>query len=837
MSPFAGFATIKRLRKAKVNITASDIARTTDGTLTGRGDIIVSDLITDSRQVSFTENAAFIAISGINHDGHQFIDTLFRRGVRVFIVERLPVNVNFYPDAGFIVTANTIGALQLLAAAKRTYFKSTVIAVTGSAGKTIVKEWLADLLGRTSPVIRSPKSYNSQVGVPLSVWKLEDKFKYGIFEAGISFPGEMEKLQRVIDPDIGIITNIGDAHNENFPDHESKAREKLKLFLNASTIIFCSDQPLVSKLISSDKNLRKKNLVDWSFRNSDAKVFVKKQEMDNGHTGLEIIYRNIASDFEIPFSDRASVENAVTAASACLALGMEPAVIRDGLSELVSVAMRMEMKNGINNCHLIEDYYNSDPGSLGMALEYLRSQNNRKTTLILSDFVQSGREEKELYSEVADLVRRTGIDKFIGIGKALMRNSSSFDDEASFFYSTDDFIHNFNNREFRNEVILLKGARVFELERIGKLLEQQVHITVLEINLDAVSHNLNEFRKYLDPGTRIMAMVKAFGYGAGAAEIAGLLEYHRVSYLGVAYADEGADLRKAGVTLPVMVMNPDITSGDVIIQNNLEPEIYSFSSLNRFAETASKQGLYNYPVHIKIDTGMHRLGFMPDEIDEMALRIKELSCLRIISVFSHLASSEDPAFDRFTHHQVELFSSAVNRVKETVGYSFLRHILNTSGIVRFPQYQFDMVRPGIGIYGAGSFEGISLKPASRFKTRISQVKKIPAGDPVGYGCADVSDIERVIAILPAGYADGLNRRLGNGNGSLFINGKKAPLTGNICMDMCMADITGIDAEEGDEAEIFGQNISINELARQCDTIPYEILTSIPGRVKRVFFRE
>ena len=820
-----------------MNFTTSDIVRITRGTLSGPGDIIVLDLVTDSRQVSFTENAAFIAIRGMNHDGHKFIDALFKRGLRVFIVERLPAKIDYYPDVAFVVTGDTINALQLLAAAKRALFKSTVIAVTGSAGKTIVKEWLADLLGRTSPVIRSPKSYNSQVGVPLSVWKLEDKFKFGIFEAGISRPGEMEKLQRVIDPDIGIITNIGDAHNENFPDHETKAREKLKLFLNASTIIFCRDHSLVSNLISGDQNLREKNLVDWSLQNRDAKIFVKKQHLGNGHTGIKVIYKNTNSYFEIPFSDRASVENAITAASACLAIGMNPADIRDGLAELVSVAMRMELKSGINNCHLIEDYYNSDPGSLGMALEYLRSQNNRKTTLILSDFIQSGREEKELYNEVADLVRKTGIDKFIGIGNALMRNSSFFDDEARFFYSTDDFISHFNSNDFWNEVILLKGARVFELERIGRLLEQQVHITVLEINLDAISHNLNEFRKYLNPETRIMAMVKAFGYGAGAAEIAGLMEYHRVSYLGVAYADEGVDLRKAGVTIPVMVMNPDITSADVIIQYNLEPEIYSFSSLERFAEAASKNGLFNYPIHLKIDTGMHRLGFMPDEIDKLASRIKEFSCIRIMSVFSHLASSEDPEFDKFTHHQVELFSLAVSKIKETVGYSFIRHILNTSGIVRFPQYQFDMVRPGIGIYGAGSFEGISLRPASRFKTRISQIKRIPAGEPVGYGCADVSDNERVIAILPVGYADGLDRRLGNRKGSLFIKGTKAPLTGNICMDTCMADITGINADEGDEAEIFGQNISINELARQCRTIPYEILTSIPPRVKRVFFRE
>jgi len=820
-----------------MNFNSADLAAITNGTLTGPPDLVVSELVTDSRQVSFAENAAFFAIRGANHDGHQFIDTLYHKGVKVFIVEKLPEEISLYPDGAFILTGNAIEALQLLAAAKRKAFKSTIIAITGSTGKTIVKEWLADVLGRSYPVLRSPKSYNSQVGVPLSVWKLEEKYKFGIFEAGISMPGEMEKLQRVINPDIGIITNIGDAHNENFPDNTVKTGEKLKLFVNSSMIIYCSDQPIVASLILKDNNLGSKNLVDWSFQNNKAKVFVKKKLMDKGSTTLQITFNNVTGDFVIPFSDRASVENAVTVAAVCLASGMDVKMIREGLSQLVSVAMRMEMKSGINNCNLIEDYYNSDPGSLGMALEFLRSQSNRKTTLILSDFVQIGREEKELYGEVADLVRKTGIDKFIGIGQALMRNSSMFDDEARFYYSTDDFIHKFNGQEFSNEIILLKGARVFELEKIGKLLEQQVHITVLEINLDAISHNLNEFRQHLNPETRIMAMVKAFAYGAGSSEIAALLEYHRVSYLGVAFSDEGAELRKAGVTMPVMVMNPDLSSSDVIIQHNLEPEIYSFPSLERFAETASKHGLYNYPIHLKIDTGMHRLGFMPEEIDDLISRIKDLSCVRIVSVFSHLAASEDPAFDSFTHHQVELFSFISGKIREAVGYSFLRHILNTSGILRFPQYQFDMVRPGIGIYGAGIFEGISLRTVSRFKTRISQVKKIPAGDPVGYGCADISDDVRIIAILPVGYADGLDRKMGNRKGSLFIKGRKVPLIGNICMDMCMVDVTGLNAMEGDEAEIFGQNISINELALQCETIPYEILTSIPGRVKRVFFRE
>jgi alanine racemase len=472
-----------------------------------------------------------------------------------------------------------------------------------------------------------------------------------------------------------------------------------------------------------------------------------------------------------------------------------------------------------------------------MAVEYLKSQNNRRSTLIMSDFMQSGRDETELYSEVSELIRKAGIDKFIGIGHALMRCRSSFGRNAAFYYSTDDFLHSFSSADFSNEIILLKGARMFEFERIGKILEQQVHQTVLEINLDAIAHNLNEFRRYLKPSTRIMVMVKAFAYGAGPAEIASLLEYHRVSYLGVAYADEGVELRDAGVTLPIMVMNPDPASSELMIKYNLEPEIYSFSALERFSEVASKHGLVHYPVHIKIDSGMHRLGFMPEDTDKLISKIIRTESLKIISVFSHLSCSEDPSCDQFTHRQVKVFLKAVNQIRVATGYPFLTHICNSSGIVRFPQYQFDMVRPGIGIYGAGSFENLDLKVAGRFRTKISQVKIIPAGEPVGYGCADVSDKERTIAILPVGYADGLNRKLGNRNGELMIKGSRIPIIGNICMDMCMADITGLDADEGDEAEIFGENISIDEIANKCQTIPYEILTSIPGRVKRVFYRE
>ena len=817
--------------------TASEISQIVNGKLEVNPGLEITDVFTDSRRVSFTEGLAFFAIHGKNHDGHSFIDHLYQKGIRIFVVEREPADLSIYLDAAFIQVENTVNALQLLASFHRKSFRSPVIAVTGSAGKTVVKEWLADILGLSSPVIRSPKSYNSQIGVPLSVLKLDDKYTIGIFEAGISQPGEMENLRKIIEPDIGIIINIGDAHGENFPDMTAKAAEKLKLFINASTVIFCSDHKIIQKLIMSERTFKSKKLIDWSCENNHAAITVKKSPVPENKIQIEMGYQGMTHNFVIPFNDRASEENAITVAAACLVMGKDPELIRKGLASLVSVAMRMEIKTGINNSQLVEDFYNSDPGSLGMAIEFLRGQNSRNTTLILSDFIQSGRDEKELYGGVADLIRKNGINKFIGIGPVLARNKSLFRDDARFFYSTDEFIHRFNPSQFKNETILLKGARKFEFEKIGKLLEQQVHQTLLEVNLDAIAHNLNEFRRCLDPETRIMAMVKAFAYGAGPAEIAGLLEFHRVSYLGVAYVDEGVELRNAGVTLPVMVMNPDSSAAEQMIRYDLEPEIYNFSSLEQFSEVASKHGLAHYPVHIKIDSGMHRLGFMPEEVEELASRLKLLECVKVISVFSHFASSEDPRFDEFTNRQAEIFLRAAEKICDAAGYPVLKHICNSSAIVRFPQYQFEMVRPGIGIYGAGKIEGLNLKPAGRFKTRISQIKKIPAGEPVGYGCADVSDRERTIAILPVGYADGLSRKLGNSNGSLYIRNRRVPVIGNVCMDMCMADVSGINAAEGDEAEIFGENIRIDEVAEKCGTIPYEILTSIPGRVKRVFFRE
>jgi alanine racemase len=819
-----------------VKITASEIADITGGRLFGVPDNVVKDLLTDSRGAGFSEGLAFFAIKGANHDGHKFIAQLYDRGIRIFIAERLPESADDWTGASFIVVGDTVEALQRVAAHKRKYFGGTVIAITGSAGKTIVKEWLADVAGKVRKVIRSPKSYNSQIGVPLSVWKLEDGFDTAIIEAGISHPGEMEKLGNVINPNIGVITNIGDAHSENFPDLKTKASEKLILFKKCRTIVWCRDHKIIDLLIRNDDNLKSKKLVDWSAENNKAALFLEETVSNNGISNLKVRFGNKRYVFSIPFTDRASVENAMTVAAVCLSEGIDDEVIKTGLTGLVSVAMRMEIKAGINGCQLIEDYYNSDPGSLSMALDYLRSQSRRRSVLILSDFVQSGRDVKDLYSEVARLVKRMGIERFIGIGKDLSSCRDLFPEGSRFHFSTDEFISNLLPAWFSDEVILLKGARIFEFEKISQILEQQVHQTVLEISLDAITNNLNEFRKRLGNGTRIMAMVKAFAYGAGPSEIAALLEFHRIDYLAVAYADEGVELRKADVTTPVVVMNPEPSGFGVMIKYNLEPELYSLGLLRKFIDSASRHGLVQYPVHLKIDTGMHRLGFMPDETGLMLDLVRSSATVKVVSVFSHLAASENPALDDFTKKQAELFIGISDRIKKDLGYGFMRHILNSSGIARFPQYQFEMVRPGIGLYGISTSPGMDLRPAGRYITRISQVKRIPAGEPVGYGCADVSGVERDIAILPVGYADGLDRKLGNNNGSLFINGSRVPITGNICMDMCMVDVSGINAKEGDEAEIFGMNITVEEMALKCGTIPYEILTSIPARVRRVFHR-
>ncbi len=819
-------------------MTTGEVALIVGGQLFGPDSKVVSGLVIDSRSATPDREALFFALRGRNHDGHNFLVSMAERGVRSFVAERIPEELKGMEEICFIKVDDTLAALQKLAEARRIMFGGRVIAVTGSAGKTIVKEWLAAIMSRVKHVVRSPRSYNSQTGVPLSVWKLDNQYQAAVIEAGISQPGEMSRLQRIIRPDTGIFTNIGDAHQENFTGAREKIREKLTLFGGVEKLIYPLDYPELAEEVEMAFGGRGTELAGWSFRNTSAPYHAEQMEGERGSVRIGIKHRSGLLEYSIPFSDRASVENSVSVAVACLLEGIPADVIVDGMAQLNQVAMRMAIKEGVNNCIIIEDYYNSDPGSLAMAIDFLKSQQGRKHTLILSDFLQTGRDAGDLAEEVADLVRRGVVGRMIGIGEGLYANSSRFEGtDARFFRSTGEFLSSFSRLSFNNETILLKGARVYEFERIATLLEQKRHTTVLEINLDAISRNLAMFRSMLNPEVRIMGMVKAFAYGSGISEIGSLLEYNRVDWLAVAYADEGVELRDAGITIPVMVMNPDETSYDILIQYNLEPEIYSFRVLSGFIREAVRHGLESYPVHVKIDTGMHRLGFLPSDVRELCRIIKGMDSIKPVSVFSHLAASEAEVSDSLTIRQATLFDLACSELSEGLGYMPLRHLLNSAGIIRFPRYQYEMVRPGIGLYGLVDADAPGLQQTSRYVSRISQIKQVRAGEPVGYGYSGISKEDRSIATIPVGYADGLSRQMGNGRGAVWIGGRRAPLVGNICMDMCMADITGCNASEGDQAEIFGENISIREVARICGTIPYEIITSIPPRVRRIFYHE
>jgi len=818
-----------------VIIEARELARITGGSLTGDYSLTITGIMTDSRVPGAGPEVLFIALRGPNHDGHKFIETLFVRGVRLFLVDTLPPGHREMAGAGFVVVEDTLEALHCLAKWRRDSFSGKVIAVTGSAGKTIVKEWLAGTLSLVKSVIRSPKSYNSQVGVALSLMNLDDNYETAVIEAGISRPGEMDKLARIIRPDTVIITNIGDAHGENFTGRKAIAAEKLKLTAGADLVICSADDELIrNEMAASHPGIP---LYTWTLSGKKAALAVEAADTaDNGR-----ILRCTADEgsFEavIPFADQASTENAVSVIACCLAENLPDRIITKGMAELPAVAMRMEVKRGKNGCTLIEDYYNSDPASLGMALDFLMRHARGKTTLILSDFRQIGGDERLLYEGVSRAVSSAGIDRFIGIGEALTRQSENFPAGSLFFSSTRECSEAIRGIQFRDETILIKGARVFGLEKISVLLVRQLHQTRLEINMNSVVHNLNEFRHLLMPGTGVIAMVKAFAYGSGSAEIASLLEYNGVGCFAVAYADEGVALREAGITSPVIVMNPDESVTELIIHNNLEPEIYSIESFAAFASAARRFGLLHYPVHIKLDTGMHRLGFGIGDIDELISRLTGQQHLRVVSLFSHLAASEDPAHDAFTRRQAGLLKETAGRMKAALGYGFSLHLLNSSGIARFPEYQFDMIRLGIGLYGIGRYEGVTLRQTGRFVTAVSQVRIVPAGEPVSYGCHGESEHDREIAVIPVGYADGLRRELGQGKGCLYIKGGRVPTVGNICMDMCMVDVTGMNVRAGDEAEVFGANISIEEIASLCNTIPYEILTSIPPRVKRIYVNE
>ena len=790
----------------------------------------IENISIDSRSLQNGSNTLFFALVGPNNDGHDYISALIEEGVQNFVVTYIPQNLE--NKANFFVVEDTLKSLQLFATYYRSLYHFPIIGVTGSNGKTIVKEWLNFLLSPDFNIIRSPKSYNSQVGVPLSVLAINEKHNFGIFEAGISTRNEMEKLEKIIQPTIGILTNIGSAHDEGFSNIGEKIKEKLKLFKNVSVLIYNKNKTIDSFLNPTI------NTFSWSCTDHHADVFIAtKSILDK--TILKIKIQNNNFEIKIPFRDDASVENAIHCMMVMLYLEYDYKTIETRMELLFPVEMRLKLKNGINTTTLIDDSYSSDFQSLKIALDFLESQKqHKKKTLILSDIFQSGLANEDLYSGVSQLIISNKINRVIGIGETISKYKSKFSN-CTTFANTEEFIANLNVLNLNNETILIKGARTFHFEKIVSALEEKTHETVLEINLNAISHNLNFYKAKLKSETKIMVMVKAFGYGNGGFEIAKLLEHHKVSYLGVAFADEGISLKTAGIHLPIMVLNPENTSFEAIIQHHLEPEIYSLKGLKTFLKVAEQKKLYHFPIHIKLDTGMHRLGFEEENIEELISVLRGNKSVTVKSILSHMATSDDIKHRDFALSQIDLFDKFSSKLMNELQLKPIRHILNTSGISNFPEAQYDMVRLGIGLYGVSNDveEQKYLENVGTLKSIISQIRTIDAGESVGYGRRFIAEKTTKIATIPIGYADGISRLWGNGLGFVTVNDQKATIVGSICMDMLMVDVTEIICKEGDQVIIFGESPTVTIMAEQLQTIPYEILTSISQRVKRVFYRE
>lgn len=811
----------------------------------------IEHIVIDSRKIVFPQPSVFFAINGPRRDGHLFIDEVYERGVRFFVVSKMPA-AKEYSDAFFLLVEDVLIALQKLAAFHRSRFSIPVIGITGSNGKTIVKEWLFQLLQDDFTIVRSPRSYNSQVGVPLSLWQMDEQYTLGIFEAGISTMNEMAALANMIQPTIGVFTNLAEAHSEGFADNRTKALEKIKLFQQVGILVYAKDQVMAAiDPEGTDKNLFPHSIqfFSWS-RTTNARLQIIDEIIHLGHTTLIASCDGTKMEIDILFTDRISIDNAITCWAVLLALQTDPFLIQKRMKLLASIDMRMQLKNGIHQCKVLNDSYSNDTFSLNLAIDYLLQQaGEQATTVILSDILQSGIQESVLYRDIAGSLKKRGISRLIGIGPAISRNRTFFlanelDDTfpltSLFFPNTNAFMEQVGAINFSHEFILLKGARIFEFEKIAHWLEQKVHQTQLEINLSAVTNNLKAFQGQLSVTTKLMAMVKAFGYGSGSAEISRLLQFHKVDYLAVAYADEGVELRKAGISLPIMVLNVDVAAFDTLVTYQLEPEIYSFAIFDAFHEYLKSQGVQMFPVHIKFNTGMNRLGFETADVDSLALATHSRQTMVIRSVFSHLVASESTVHDGFTAEQVKLFTKACDTLQLIIGYPFLRHIANTAAIQRNPAYQFDMVRLGIGLYGVDTkgFNPLLLETAVSLTTTIAQIRQVKAGETVGYGRAGFLNRDSTIATIRIGYADGYSRHLGNGKGKVWVRNQLAPVIGNICMDMTMIDITDIpDVKESDIVEIFGKNLPIQLLANWAGTIPYEIMTGISQRVKRIYIAE
>lgn len=807
----------------------------------GSADGSIRWILTDSRSVCFPEDTLFFAIRSERNDGHKYVADLYRRGVRNFVVEELPADrETAYADANFLKVPHSVEALQRLAERHRDEFDIPIVGITGSNGKTVVKEWLYQLLSPQMVATRSPRSYNSQIGVPLSVWLLDEHSQVGIFEAGISQKGEMQALRDIIQPTIGVLTNLGSAHQENFSSMEEKCLEKLKLFHDTKAIVYPLDDETVRSCVA--KYDYKGEQIAWSMKDPGAKMYVNNVEKSGISTTVSYVFDSKEGRYTLPFIDEASVENSVTCAAVALHLGLDMEQIAERMPAIEPVAMRLEVKEGQHGCTLINDSYNSDVNSLDIALDFMSRRPDhagRKRTLILSDIYQSGKAGKALYKEVSDLAKTRGVQKIIGIGPEISANAEAIDiPEKHFFADCHEFIASPEFGCLHDEVILLKGARKFSFDRLTELLEQKVHETILEVNLNAVVKNLNHFRSYMKPTTKIVCMVKADAYGAGAVEVAKTLQDHRVDYLAVAVADEGVTLRRNGITSNIMIMNPEMTAFKTMFDFKLEPEVYSFRLLDALVKAARKEGITGYPVHIKLDTGMHRLGFNPmEDMDELIGRLKRQNAVIPRSVFSHFVGSDSDDFDNFSAHQFELFKAGSDKLQAAFSHKILRHMDNSAGIEHFPERQLDMCRLGLGLYGIDSRDNSVINNVCTLKTTILQIHAVPKEETVGYSRKGVLTRDSLIGAIPIGYADGLNRLLGCGRCYCLVNGKKAPYVGNICMDVAMIDVTDIDCKEGDTVEIFGDNLPVTVLSDAMGTIPYEVLTSISSRVKRVYFQD
>ena len=808
----------------------------------GHNDANIGWILTDSRSLCFPEETLFFAIRTQRNDGHNYIPELYRRGVRNFVVEQVPSDAgNELAEANFLKVTSTLAALQRLAERHRDEFDIPVVGITGSNGKTMVKEWLYQLLSPQMVVTRSPKSYNSQIGVPLSVWLLEKNTDIALFEAGISQTGEMQALRDIIQPSIGILTSIGQAHQENFRTMDEKCQEKLLLFHDAKTVIYNSDDEIVSRSMRRSGFGGKK--IAWSKEDPQATLYIKEVETKDNITRVAYVFNQTTEGtYHLPFIDEASVECSLACAATALHLGIDPETLDIRMSQLEPVAMRLEVKEGQHGCTLINDSYNSDLSSLDIALDFMSRRpdhNGRKRTLILSDIQQSGQKPDKLYSIVSELAEKRGVDKFIGIGSVIAEHKDRISiTEKHFFADVPTFISSETFHALSDEVILLKGARQFGFDHITELLEQKVHETILEVNLNAVVANLNHYRSFMRPETKIICMVKADAYGAGAVEVAKTLQDHRVDYLAVAVADEGVTLRKNGITSNIIIMNPEMTAFKTMFDYDLEPEVYSFRIMDALIKAAEKEGITSFPVHIKLDTGMHRLGFDPEhDIDEVIERLHHQNAIIPRSVFSHFVGSDSNDFDRFSAHQFELFDKASTKLQEAFDHKILRHICNSAGIEHFPERQLDACRLGLGLYGIDSRDNHILNTVSTLKTTILQLRHVPKEETVGYSRKGILTRDSVIAAIPIGYADGLNRHLGRGHAYCLVGGKKAPYVGNICMDVAMIDVTDIDCKEGDTVEIFGEHLPVTVLSDILDTIPYEVLTGISNRVKKVYFQD